>query len=271
MIEPRGSLSINNQCKLLGLARSSYYYQSVPESSLNLEMMAEIDRKYIERPSYGSRKMTEHLRNLGYSVNRKRVVRLMQNMGIQAIVPKPKWKGEREQKHVYPYLLKDLEINRVNQVWGADITYVPVSGGYLYLVAVLDLFSRYVMSWRLSEDLTTMFCIEALTEAFQKAVPEIFNTDQGVQFTSHMFTKELENRKIAISMDGVGKFWDNIIVERLWRTIKYEEIYLKGYNTGKEAYENLNEFMTFYNEERLHQALDYRTPAEVYYAEKYAV
>lgn len=271
MIDPSGRISITKQCELLGLSRSSYYYEPVPETTLNLEIMAAIDRKFIERPYYGSRRMTEHLREIGYDVNRKRVTRLMQKMGLQAIVPKPKWRGARDPKYIYPYLLKDLEINRVNQVWGADITYVPVTGGYIYLVAVMDLFSRHVMSWRLSDNLATSFCVEALIEACQKAVPEIFNTDQGVQFTSQQFTHELESRKIAISMDGVGKFWDNIFVERLWRTVKYEEIYLKGYSTGKEAYDNLNEYMTFYNEERLHQALDYRTPAEVYYAEKQAV
>jgi putative transposase len=260
-------LPISIQCRLLELSRSSYYYQLQPESELNLHLMDLIDQQYTKRPFYGARQMTESLRRQGYWVNRKRVERLMRKMGIMAIYPKPHTSTKDDSHKVYPYLLRDLPIIYTNQVWCADITYVRIHHGFLYLVAIMDWFSRYVLSWELSNTLDVHFCLEALNQALRIAKPEIFNTDQGSQFSSQAFTSVLEENQVLISMDGRGRAFDNIFIERLWRTVKYEEIYLHDYQDGIEAYFAFDLYFRFYNEERFHSSLDYQTPAEVYYAQ----
>jgi putative transposase len=257
-------LSLVRQCSLLGVSRSSLYYQPVPDSAEDLELMALMDRQYLKTPFYGSRKMTAWLRSQGYQVNRKRVRRLMRAMGLQAIYRRPNTSKPAPDHQVYPYLLKGLEINRVNQVWTADITYIPMARGFLYLVAIMDWHSRYVLAWRLSNTLEVDFCMEALAEALSKGRPEVFNTDQGSQFTSEAFTGILLEQGIQISMDGKGRYTDNIFVERLWRSIKYEEVYLKAYGNGTEARAGIGAYLDFYNQERPHQALGYRTPGEVF-------
>jgi putative transposase len=257
-------LSLVRQCSLLGVSRSSLYYQPVPDSAEDLELMALMDRQYLKTPFYGSRKMTAWLRSQGYQVNRKRVRRLMRVMGLQAIYRRPNTSKPAPDHQVYPYLLKGLEINRVNQVWTADITYIPMAWGFLYLVAIMDWHSRYVLAWRLSNTLEVDFCMETLAEALSKGRPEVFNTDQGSQFTSEAFTGILLEQGIQISMDGKGRYTDNIFVERLWRSIKYEEVYLKAYGNGTEARAGIGAYLDFYNQERPHQALGYRTPGEVF-------
>jgi putative transposase len=251
------------QCALLGISPSSVYYQPVPASQENLELMRLIDRQYLERPFYGSRRMTAWLRNQGYRVNRKRVRRLMGIMGLRAIYRRPRTSQPAPGQKVYPYLLRGIAITQPNQVWTADITYIPMARGFLYLVAIMDWYSRYVLAWRLSNTLEASFCVEALEEALRKGVPEIFNTDQGAQFTSQTFTGLLEQQGVRVSMDGKGHYTDNLFIERLWRSLKYEEVYLKAYTGGKEARAGIGEYFDFYNMERLHQALSYRTPAEV--------
>jgi len=260
-------IPITVQCRLLELSRSSYYYQLQSESELNLHLMDLIDQQYTKRPFYGARQMTELLRRQGYWVNHKRVERLMRKMGIMAIYPKPHTSLKDDSHKVYPYLLRDLPIIYPNQVWCADITYVRMHHGFLYLVAIMDWFSRYILSWELSNTLDVHFCLEVLEQALRIAKPEIFNTDQGCQFTSNPFTGLLEKNNILISMDGRGRAFDNIFIERLWRTVKYEEIYLHDYQDGIETYFALDKYFRFYNEERFHSSLDYKTPAEVYYAQ----
>lgn len=260
-------LPISIQCQLLGLSRSSYYYQLQPESELNMHLMDLIDQQYTKHPFYGARQMTEFLRRQGYWVNHKRVERLMRKMGIMAIYPKPHTSVKDDSHKVYPYLLRDLPIIYPNQVWCADITYVRMHRGFLYLIAIMDWFSRYVLSWELSNTLDVHFCLEALEQALRIAKPEIFNTDQGSQFTSSAFTGLLEQNNIRISMDGRGRVFDNIFIERLWRTVKYEEIYLHDYQDGIEVYVALDKYFRFYNEDRYHSSLDYKTPSEVYYAQ----
>lgn len=223
-----------------------------------------IDQQYLKTPIYGSRKIAEELRRKGYAIGRKRVQRLMRLMGLQAIYRRPKTSKPVKVHNVYPYLLKELDITRPNQVWAADITYIPMAKGFMYLVAVMDWYSRYVISWRLSNTLDADFCIDALNDALKKGKPEIFNTDQGSQFTSEEFTAILKKNDIQISMDGKGSYNDNLFIERLWRTVKYEEVYLKAYQDGREARISLKEYIHFYNIERLHQALGYRTPQEVF-------
>jgi putative transposase len=252
-------LSIVRQCELLGLSRSTWYYRPCGETSENLALMKQIDREYTRTPFYGSRKLAKVL-----GVNRKRVQRLMRTMGIEAIGPKRRTTRPAAGHKVYPYLLRDVEISRPDQVWSTDITYIPLRHGFLYLVAVLDWFSRYVLSWRLSNTLEGSFCVEALEEALAKGSPEIFNSDQGSQFTSPKFTGPLLARGIAISMDGRGRALDNVFIERLWRTVKWEEVYAKDYADGWEAQEQLGRYFRFYCEERIHQSLGYRTPASVY-------
>ena len=264
MDRQHSSLSVVRQCALLGIRRSSVYYQPLPASQENLELMELIDRQYLERPFYGSRRMTAWLRNQGYSVNRKRVRRLMQVMGLQAIYQRPNTTKPALEHQVYPYLLKGGEIHRVNQVWTADITYIPMARGFLYLVAIMDWHSRYVLAWRLSNTMETGFCLEALEAALSQGKPEIFNTDQGSQFTSDAFTGMLLEAGVRISMDGKGRYTDNVFVERLWRSLKYEEVYLKAYAGGKEARAGIRGYFDFYNLERPHQALGYQTPAEVF-------
>ena len=224
-----------------------------------------IDEQYLETPFYGYLKMTRHLReNKGYQVNHKRVYRLMQQMGLRAIVPRPDTSRPHPEHKIYPYLLRGLKITRPNQVWSADITYIPMQRGFMYLVAVLDWYSRYVLSWEVSNTLDGDFCLLALERALQRGQPEIFNTDQGSQFTANAFTGRLEQAEIRISMDGKGRVFDNIFIERLWRTVKYEHIYLREYSNGLELVAGLAHYFDFYNHERFHQSLEYRTPTQVY-------
>jgi len=266
MIEPsHPDLSVREQCKLLDVARSGLYYRPCEESQENVEIMKLIDETYTKWPFYGVPRMRAWLVRQGYAVNPKRVRRLMRLMGLQAIYAKAGLSASSKAHKRYPYLLKDLVIERPDQVWSADITYVRLRGSFLYLVAIMDWFSRYVLSWRLSRIQESGFCIEALKDALRKGQPEIFNSDQGVQFTSDGFTSILEGLEIAISMDSRGRVFDNIFSERLWRTVKYEDVYLRNYAEEEEARRGLGSYFRFYNEQRLHQALDYRTPAEVYF------
>jgi putative transposase len=254
-------VSIRKQCALLGLARSSCYYRSKGESAANLALMRRIDELYTRWPFYGSRRIADEL-----GASRGRVQRLMRVMGIEAIYPKRRttWPGAGHK--IYPYLLRNVEITRVNQVWSSDITYVPLVRGWLYLVAVLDWASRKVLSWRLSNTLDGRFCLSALDEALSLARPEVFNTDQGCQFTSQAFTGRLAEAGLAISMDGRGRALDNAFIERLWRSVKYEEVYLRDYTSVREAEASLRAYFAFYNHRRRHQSLGYRTPADVYAA-----
>jgi putative transposase len=249
----------------LGLNRATFYYQPGQESDLNLTLMRLIDEQYLKTPFYGWPKMTVSLQKAGYPINHKRVQRLMQVMGLQAVGPKPGTSQPAPDHKIYPYLLHGLTITRPNQVWSADITYVPLPGGFMYLVAIIDWFSRYILAWQLSNTLDGYFCLETLRQALQRGQPEIFNTDQGAQFTALNFTGLLEAAHIRISMDGRGRALDNIFVERLWRTVKYEDIYLKEYATVPALITGLTHYFTFYNEERFHQSLDYHTPAEVHF------
>jgi len=226
-----------------------------------------IDRQYLSTPFYGARKIAVWLKSQGQQVNRKRVRRLMQIMSLKAIYRRPRTSTPGSGNKIHPYLLSGLKITRPNQVWAADITYIPMARGFLYLVAIIDVYSRYVLAWRLSNTLDVDFCIDALQEALRKGRPEIFNTDQGAQFTSEVFTGLLAQHGIRISMDGKGSYNDNLFIERLWRTVKYEEVYLKAYQDGRDARIGLGNFFRFYNTERPHQALDYRTPAEVFTVE----
>jgi len=267
LVEPEHpALSVRRQCELLDLNRATYYYQPATESELNLTLMALIDKEYTEHPFYGRRKMTAYLRQAGYEVNPKRVRRLMQLMGLEAIYPKPRTTLVNQAHRIYPYLLRNLAINRPNQVWSTDITYVRMRNGFMYLTAVIDWYSRYVLAWQLSNTLDSLFCVEALQEALSVATPAIFNTDQGVQFTSTAFTSILEAAGIHISMDGKGRALDNIFVERLWRTVKYEDIYLKHYETVPALEQGMTHYFNFYNHRRPHQSLNDRTPAAVYQA-----
>lgn len=256
--------SIERQCELVGLARSTYYHRPAEESAENLALMRMIDEQYMRTPYFGSRKMAVWLGKAGHDVNRKRIQRLMNVMGIEAIYRKPRTSIKSPENKVYPYLLRDVQVTRPDQVWCTDITYVPLRRGFMYLVAVMDWYSRHVLSWRLSNSLETSFCLEALEEALERGSPEIFNTDQGVQFTSAVFTGMLEAHGISISMDGRGRALDNVFIERLWRSVKYEDIYLKDYEAVDDLYEGLTSYLTFYGRERPHQALGYRTPYEVY-------
>ena len=265
-MEPEhAGLSVRRQCEVLGLPRSSFYYTAVSESEEDLCLKRLIDEEYLRHPFYGSRNITEYLHRLEYDVNRKHVQRLMREMGIAAIYPKKTTVPAVGHK-IYPYLLRGVKVARVNQVWSTDITYVPMRRGFMYLVAIMDWYSRYVLSWRVSNTMETTFCLEALEEALGRyPAPEVFNTDQGSQFTSEAFTGRLEAAAIAISMDGRGRALDNVFVERLWRTVKYENIYLKDYATVDELIQGLTEYFRFYDEERFHQSLAMRTPWEVYH------
>jgi putative transposase len=257
---------MRRQCELLGVSRSGLYYEPLGESDENLALMRLLDEQYTRTPFYGSRKMVEWLGTRGFNVNRKRVSRLMALMGIEAVYPKPKLSQPGEGHRVYPYLLRGVEVNRANQVWSTDITYIRMAQGFVYLVAVMDWFSRYVLSWSLSLTMELDFCIEALKSALRRGRPDIFNSDQGSQFTSEKFTGELAAREIAISMDGRGRCMDNIFIERLWRSLKYEEVYLKDYASVNEARAGIAKYFRFYNQERLHQSLEYRTPAAIWLA-----
>jgi putative transposase len=250
----------------LGVKRSSYYYSPKPIKPEDLELMRIIDELYLQNPSSGSRSLSRQLRRQGKKVNRKKVQRLMRLMGIEAVYPKPRTTRPHPQHKVYPYLLRDLTIDRPNQVWACDITYIPMARGFMYLVAVMDWYSRKILSWRVSNTMEPAFCIEALEEAIDRyGAPEIFNTDQGAQFTSNAFTQVLKDNQVAISMDGRGRCQDNIFVERLWWTLKHQYIYLHSFDTGKTLRRGLAWWIRYYNQERGHSSLDDKTPDEVYY------
>jgi putative transposase len=256
-------LSIRRQCELLGLNRSTWYVQPAAPDAEELELRRRIDEQYLRTPFYGSRRMAVAL-----GANRKGIQRLMRLMGIEAIYPKPRLSQRNEEHRIYPYLLRNMAIIRPNQVWASDITYVPMPQGWMYLTAVMDWHSRFVLSWRLSNTIDGMFCVEALAEALANyGQPEIFNTDQGVQYTALAFTSRLETAGVAISMDGRGRWMDNVFVERLWRTLKYEYIYLHDHATPRALSAGLADFLPFYNEERFHSSLDYKTPASIYQAD----
>ena len=257
--------SVVRQCELLGLARASFYYQPIGESEQNLLYMRLIDEQYTKTPFYGVPRLTVWLRSQGHVVNRKRVARLMTKMGLAAIYPKPTASARGKPSKTYPYLLKGLNISRPNQVWATDITYIRLTGGFVYLVAVMDWFSRYVLSWELSNSLDVYFCLSALERALSQSKPLIFNNDQGSQFTSDAFTNRLKAADIAISWDSRGSYFDNIFIERLWRSVKYEEVYLNDYDSVTTASCRLRDYFNFYNQHRFHQALNYRTPHEVYF------
>ena len=258
-------LSVVRQCGLVDISRSSYYYTPSVENEYNLELMCKIDRQFLETPFYGSRQMARHLRRHGYAVGRTRIRRLMRTMGLQAIYQKPRTSMPNTQHRIYPYLLRNLSVERPNQVWCADITYIPMRRGFLYLVAVMDWHTRAVLSWRLSNTMDSTFCVEALTEALSRyGTPEIFNTDQGSQFTSAEFTDVLSGAGVRISMDGRGRWMDNVFIERLWRSLKYESVYLREFETGLDAQCEIEKWLRFYNMERPHSFFGDKTPMEVY-------
>lgn len=266
MVNPSESLSISRQCELLDLPRSTFYHVPQPVSGEDLDLMKLIDRCHTELPFYGSRRIKDWLEDEGHTVNRKRIQRLMRTMGVVAVYPKQKLSQPNQAHRIYPYLLRSLVIDRPNQVWAADITYLPMAKGFVYLVAIMDWHSRKVLSWRLSNTMDNSFCVDALNEAIDRyGTPEIFNTDQGSQFTSDDFTQVLKNQEIAISMDGRGRWMDNVFIERLWRSVKYEEVYLKAYESMPEARRSLGSYFEFYNQRRRHQSLDRQTPDAVYY------
>lgn len=261
-------VSILRQCDMLKISRSSVYYKRKRVKKEDLELMRIIDKQYLKTPVYGSRSMRNYLRRLGYNINRKRVQRLMRLMGLEAIYPKPKTSKPHPEHKIYPYLLRGLKIRRSNQVWTTDITYIPLRRGFMYLVAVMDWYSRKVLSWRVSNTLEADFCVEALKDAIHShGCPEIFNTDQGSQFTSEDFTGELENHGIKISMDGRGRFQDNIFIERLWWTVKHHYVYLRTFDNGTDLRNGLQHWFEYYNQERFHQSLAGLTPDEVYFKE----
>jgi putative transposase len=258
-------LSVRRQCELLRVSRAGLYYEPEPTHPEQLALMRRIDELHLRYPFYGSRKLADALRREGHEANRKRIQRLMRLMGLEAMAPQPKTSEPHPEHVVYPYLLRGLTIDRVNQVWATDITYIPMRAGFLYLVAIMDWYSRRALSWRLSNTLDSSFCVEALEEALARfGRPEIFNTDQGAQFTAEAFTKPLRERGIAISMDGKGRCLDNVFVERLWRSLKYEEVYLHVYDGMDQARLGIGRYFRFYNAERAHQSLGYQTPAAFY-------
>jgi len=258
-------LSLVRQCELASIARSSYYYRPKNESEFNLELMRLIDEQYLKTPWYGSRQMRRYLRRQGYRVNRKRIRRLLRKMGLVAVAPAPNTSRRHPQHKIYPYLLRGLHITRPGQVWCADVTYIPMAHGFLYLVAIMDWNSRRILSWRLSNTMDADFCVEALSEAIEKyGCPSIFNTDQGSQFTSADWINELKANNIKISMDGKGRWMDNVFIERLWRSLKYECVYLNAFDNMKDAMEKLNTWIEYYNHERPHSSLKDQTPNEIY-------
>lgn len=264
-----GKLSVERQCELLGIARSSYYYNVCGESAFNLRLMRLIDEQHLELPFYGYPRMCLRLRELtGEIINEKRVERLMKKMRIRAVFPRPKTTIFAKGHKIYPYLLRNLKIERPNQVWSTDITYIPMAKGFLYLTAVIDWYSRFVLSWELSNNMERWFCIEALESAFQYGQPEIFNTDQGSQFTSNDFTSILLDKNISVSMDGRGRALDNVFVERLWWSVKHEKLYINEYIDGIEVFKAIKEYFHFYNYQRPHSSLQNATPAEIYQGTK---
>lgn len=266
MVNPSDpELSLKEQCQLLGINRSSYYYQAKEPKEEENELLRLLDEQYLKTPFYGSRKMTAYLRKKGYCINRKRVIKLMHELGLQTIYQKKRTSVSNPEHRVYPYLIRDLEINRANQVWCTDITYLPIGKGYYYLVAIMDWYSRQILSWRISNTMDVNFCCNALEEALKKyGKPEIFNSDQGSQFTSKDFTQILLEAEVKISMDGRGRCFDNIFIERLWRSLKYELIYIYEFEDGQHLNQEVKKWIHWYNYERLHQALDYKTPHFVY-------
>ena len=266
MIDKGDALPLKRQCKILDLSRLGIYYTPVPVSEREMELMRQIDEIHLLYPFYGSRKIRNELWSKGYDVGRDRVRRLMLRMGIEALYIKPNLSAAHPDHIKYPYLLRGLEITRANHVWAADITYIPMAKGFCYLVAIMDWASRMVLSWRVSNTLDSAFCVDALEDAIAKfGCPEIFNTDQGSQFTSEAFTGTLKSRGIAISMDGKGRWMDNVFIERLWKSVKYEDIYLKAYGSMAEVKNGLSSYFTFYNEKRWHNSFDRKTPAMVYF------
>lgn len=266
MIERGAELPVARQAKLLSLSRSSVYYQPRPLPERDLKLMRRLDELHLQMPFYGARKLTAQLRREGHDVGRRHVATLMRRMGIEALYRKRRTSIPARGATVYPYLLTDLAIERPNQVWASDITYLPMAHGFLYLVAILDVYSRKVLAWRLSNTMTADFCVEALEEALARyGTPEIFNTDQGSQLTCEDWIAPLKAAGVAISMDGKGRWIDNVFIERLWRSVKYEEVYLRAYANGSEARASLARYFVLYNERRLHESLDYTTPDEVYF------
>ena len=258
-------MSVRRQCELAGISRKYYYYTPRPENEENLKLMRLIDEQYLKHPEFGYPRMTDYLRKQGYQVNEKRVARLMGKMGIQAITPGPHTSKPHPEHKIYPYLLRGLDITRSSQVWSMDITYIPMKKGYLYLVAIIDWYSRYIVGWELSNTLDNDFCVRSLRDSFERyCKPEIVNTDQGSQFTSKDFIDLLQNRAISISMDGKGRAIDNIMIERFWWTLKYEEIYPKFYDCGKRLTKGLEEYIQYYNNEREHSSLGKKCPREVF-------
>jgi putative transposase len=265
MVEKETELTIATQCELLSISKSGVYYKAAPESEENLEIMRFLDEQYFKTPFYGVRRLVALLILQGYKVNEKRVRRLMRLVNWQTIYRKPRTTISDETSYKYPYLLKDLAIDKVNQVWATDITYIPMQAGFMYLAAIIDLKSRYIVHWSISNTMSADWCAEILAEAIKvHGKPQIFNTDQGSQFTSDVFIKVLKDNQIQISMDGKGRAIDNIYIERFWKTIKYEDVYLKVYQDGIDLYRGLKAFIRFYNQERLHQSLDYKTPEAIY-------
>lgn len=266
LIEPcHGQFSLTQQCKLLGVSRSAWYYTPKGPTEEDLALMRAIDEQYMKTPFYGRRRMTVAMKMRGFFAGEKRVRTAMQTMGLEAIYPKPNLSMANKEHKKFPYLMRTFLVERADQAWAGDITYVPLTRGFGYLFAIIDWFSRYVIEWELSNLLDADFCVEALERGLAKKRPEIFNTDQGVQFTSRQFVGRLEKDGIKISMDGKGRALDNVFVERLWRSVKYEKIYPSGYETLRELKKGLREYFRFYNDERPHQGLGYRTPAEVYF------
>lgn len=265
MVKPEEELSTRRQCELLGINRSGLYYEPVPTSQEELTLMRRIDELHLERPFYGSRKVMQVLKGRGEDLNRKHVQRLMRLMGLEAMVPKPRTSDPAPEHATFPYLLRRLKISRPNQVWASDVTYIPLAHGFAYLVAVMDWYSRLVLAWRLSTTLDPSFCVEAVQEALWRyGQPGIFNTDQGSQFTADAFTRPLLDLGVKVSMDGKGRYLDNIFVERLWRSLKYEEVYLHAYDSPAEARSKIGAYMDFYSTQRPHQTLGYQTPLAFY-------
>ena len=263
-VESSPDYSLRRQCRLAGVPRSGFYYEPAPETAENLLLMRLIDEQYMRHPEFGYPRMTDWLRDEGHEVNHKRVARLMQRMGLQAITPGPHTSKPAPGHKIYPYLLRGVEVERVNHVWSTDITYIPMQHGFMYLAAVIEWYSRYVLAWELSNSLDSLFCVAALKQALTQGTPDIFNTDQGSQFTSDAFTGVLLDKQIAISMDGRGRALDNVFIERLWWTVKFEEVYPKAYADGHALHRGLGTYFDYYNQERKHSALDKRTPAEVF-------
>lgn len=263
MVDKSGLISIRKQCNLLDINRSNLYYE--PAYKNETEIANTIHDIWLAKPFYGYRRITETLKREGFEINHKRVLRIMREINIQALYPRPKNRSERLQHKKYPYLLNDIEIIRPNQVWATDITYIKILGGFIYLTAIIDWFSRYILSWQISNTMDTHFCLTALNDAFCKGKPEIFNTDQGTQFTSEIWIESIEKSGAKVSMDGKGRWADNIIIERFWRTLKHEHVFLHSFNTINDAKKSISQFIDLYNYERLHQSLDYKTPSEIYF------